>query len=112
MSRAAAEAEVFIPEGIGERIRFIRERRRISQSDLARKLRERGVSVHQSVLARFERWGADPPDPNARKPQFRHLLVIAEILNVKLSQLGVTEEEYPELRFLRDPAYVKKHIHP
>ena len=106
----AQKAEVFIPETIGERLRFIRERRRISQREAGTRLAKMGFPIHQSMLARFERYGDG--DPNSRRPGLAVLLAISEILDVKLSQLGVTEEEYPELRYLRNPAFVKKHIHP
>src|SRR5947209_1796250 len=101
----AQAAETLIPETIGERLRFIRERRGLTQIQVSEATGKLGVKIHPTILARFERWGSS--DPNARRPSFAHLCALAIALNVKLSQLGATEQDYPELRFVRDPAMLK-----
>jgi transcriptional regulator with XRE-family HTH domain len=91
--------EVLIPETVGEHIRFVRQRRRLSQAELARQMKAIGYPVEQGTLSRLELWGS--ADPNARRPSIWHLIGMAQVLNVKLPQLGVTEDEFPELHHLR-----------
>jgi len=84
---------------MGERIRRLRERAGMKQQDLAEAMTALGVPVTQGHISRFERYGSG--DPRARKPQWAHLCALAEIFDVRFADLGATEEEYPELRFLR-----------
>ncbi len=91
--------DLWTPLYLGERIAVLRRRRGLTQRRLAAEVRAYGIACSDSILTRFEKWGSD--DPNARKPQFTHLWVIAEILGVRVSDLGATEEEYPELALIR-----------
>jgi transcriptional regulator with XRE-family HTH domain len=94
-----AGSDLWEPRTIGERIRRLRERAGMKQEDLARAMSALGVPVTQGHISRFERYGSG--DPRARKPQWAHLCALAEIFDVRFTDLGATEEEYPELRFLR-----------
>jgi transcriptional regulator with XRE-family HTH domain len=96
---AATAADLWEPRTMGERIRRLRERAGMKQEDLAKAMEALGVPVTQGHISRFERYGSG--DPRARKPQWVHLCALAEIFDVRFSDLGATEEEYPELRFLR-----------
>jgi transcriptional regulator with XRE-family HTH domain len=87
--------QVWAAETVDERLTIIRRRSGLSQSDLSTKLGEMGVPIDRSMVARFEN--------GTRRPSFGHLWAIAKILGVTVFDLGATPEEYPELRFIRDP---------
>jgi transcriptional regulator with XRE-family HTH domain len=92
--------DLWTPIYLGERIATVRRRRGLSQKELAAKIRSFGVGVSDSMVTRFEQYGSE--NPNARKPQFAHLWVIAHILDVDVRRdLGATEDEYPELALIR-----------
>ncbi len=97
--------EVFTPQAIGEKIRFIRERRRMTQTALAQRLTNLGVPTDPSMVARFEQYGVE--GGNSRRPSILHMVAIALALNVGLPDLGVTEEEFPKLRLLRQEQLVR-----
>lgn len=87
------------PQGMAERIMLIRRRRGMSQAALARAVTGLGVSVQEPTISSYE--------TGRRRPAFGHLWAIAVVLDVGVSDLGATEEEYPELRLFRDPEVVQ-----
>ena len=97
MSESAVD--LWIPLYLGARIAAVRRRRGLQQKQLAAAVRGFGLTCSDSIMNRFERWGSG--DRNARKPSFAHLWVIAEVLGVKVSDLGATEDDYPELALIR-----------
>lgn len=92
-------ATLWEPRSIGERIRRLRDRAGMTQEDLAKAMEALGVHATQAHVSRMERYGTGAE--GARKPQWAHLCALAEIFNVRFADLGATEDEYPELRFLR-----------
>lgn len=90
--------DLWTPLYLGERIAVVRRRRGLTQLELGAKIRSYGIKVSDSMLPRYEKWGSG--DPNARKPQFAMLWVMAHILDVKVTDLGATEEDYPELALI------------
>ncbi len=98
---AAPTGESLIPDTTGERLRFIRQRRRLSQSELARQVRAMDVKVNPSLISRFELYGSG--DPNERRPNFAQVVAMAVVLQVKPRQiLGEAIEDYPELRLIAE----------
>jgi transcriptional regulator with XRE-family HTH domain len=88
--------EVWIAQTVGERIGLLRRRARMNQTTLARLMGEVGKKTDQTTLSQFE--------SGRRRPSLAHLLAIARVLNVTLTELGVTEDAYPDVRLFRDPA--------
>ncbi len=86
------------PTALGPRIRHVRERRGMSQAELARRMTEMGVPTQPPHLSRLELFGTE--DDHARRPQFAHIMAICVILEVKPKELGATVQEYPELRIV------------
>jgi transcriptional regulator with XRE-family HTH domain len=99
---ATLPAEDWTPGSIGERIRIIRERRQLQQTELAERMEQLGVPVSKSMVSRFERYGNTADPRRSRRPQLEHMLAMARILEVSPADLGVTVDEYPEIRFLKD----------
>lgn len=95
----AAADRLWKPRYLGEAIATLRRRRGLSQKQLAAEVRAYGVALEDTNLSRFERWGSG--EPGARKPSFAQVWVIAEILGVKVSELGAVEEDFPELGLIR-----------
>lgn len=93
-------ARVWAAETLGERLMLARKRAGLSQGQLAEALRAMGVPIDRSMITRFE--------ADTRRPSFAHVWAIAKVLGVTVRDLGATEEEYPELRFLRDPAFLEQ----
>lgn len=85
------------PETVGSRIRWVRDYvRRISQRELAERVRDLGVPLSHFQLTRIE--------SDQRRPKIEELLAIAVVLAVKVSELGATEKDYPSLKLYRDQA--------
>lgn len=90
------------PQTIGERLRRLRERAGLEQAELAQRMTDLRAPATQGLVSRFEKYGSQ--SKNARKPQWAHICALATIFDVRYADLGATEDEYPELRFVKDAA--------
>ncbi len=91
---ATAEHELPLPEGVGSRIRYVRDvLRGLTQQQLADQAAELGVPITRFMVNRIEA---------GRRPTFGELWAICRVLEVTFGQLGVRTGDYPELRLARD----------
>ena len=95
-------APTWEPQSTGEAIRILRERRGWSQIELAARMRALGVPISGAHLSRIE--------ANARRPQVAQLFALAEIFDVRLADLGVDEENYPELHVIRKAVTTRRYL--
>lgn len=82
----------------GERMLLFRTRLGLTQIEVARRVSKR-VKIDHSTLSQFE--------SGRRKPTFEVAWAIAEVYGVKVRDLGFTEDDYPGLAFVRDPAMLQ-----
>lgn len=86
--------DLLTPQSVGERVMLLRRRRNLSQSELAQRMTELGVSTQNGAVSKIE--------TNLRAPTLLQLLAIARALEVAPEELGVRREDYAEATFLRD----------